>query len=86
MIGLPVAGRTQSLAIRARPRNTRSREGSHLAQSGRTTSNTSGGTQICGEGKASEGMSRTSRKDPLEEAPQTSHQSPFLQLGIRGSG
>ena len=62
------------------------REGSHLAQSGRTTSNTSGGTRICGEGKASEETSGTSRKDSPEEAPQTSHQSPFLQLGIPVSG
>ena len=82
--------RTQSLELRARPRNSQSREGSHLVRSGRTTSNTSGGTQTYGEGKR--------RKDPVRRClklPETTFQGrhpdpatslPFCQLETGGLG
>ena len=52
--------RTQSLELTVRSRNSWIKEGSHLVRSGRTTSNTSGGTQTCVEGTAKRHLERRS--------------------------
>lgn len=76
---LPVADSTQNREHGVRPRNVQSREVSHLAQSGKTTSNTSGGTPTCGEGKAGKDLERRCLGFP-ERNLQTRYANPVTSL------